>query len=106
LNKPKEPNNMILGLQEKEGIIQTETSKMVVIASNYHKHLQEKPQMNMARRRTITKMKKHVKEKLHNVDITKIRAETSTEDVRESIKQSQTGKFPGHSSITYEFWKS
>src|SRR5882724_9366674 len=28
LNKPKEPNNMILGLQNEEGIIQIETTKM------------------------------------------------------------------------------
>ena len=68
LNKPKEPNNMILGQQDEEGIIQTETRKMVEIASNYHKQLQEKPQMNMARRRQINKMKKHVKAKLHMVD--------------------------------------
>ena len=61
LNKPKEPNNMILGLQNEEGIIQTETRKMVEIASNYHKQLQEQPQMNMARKRAIIKMKKHVK---------------------------------------------
>jgi len=40
------------------------------------------------------------------VEITELRAETSTEDVREAIKQSQTGKCPGHSGITYEFWKS
>ena len=32
LKKPKELNNMILGLQNKEGIIQTETRKMVVNA--------------------------------------------------------------------------
>jgi len=52
---------MILGLQNEEGIIQTETRKMVEIASNYHKQLQEQPQMNMARKRAIIKMKKHVK---------------------------------------------
>jgi len=40
---------MILGLQKEEGLIQTEARKMVEIASNYHKQLQEKPQMNMAR---------------------------------------------------------
>jgi len=39
------------------------------------------------------------------VDITELRAETSTEVVREAIKQSQTGKCPGHTGITYEFWK-
>ena len=52
---------MILGLQNEEGIIQTETRKMVDIASNYHKQLQEKLQMNVARRREIIKMKKHIK---------------------------------------------
>jgi len=97
---------MILGLQDKEGIIQTETRKMVEIASNYHKQLQGKPQMNMARRRAIIKMKKHVKGKLHDVEVAELRAETSTEDVREAIKQTQTAKCPGHSGITYEFWKS
>jgi len=98
---------MILGLQDEEGVIQTETRKMVEIASNYHKQIQEKPQMNMAKRRAIIKMKKkNVKEKPHDVEITELRAETSTEDVREAIKQSQTGKCPGHSGITYEFWKS
>jgi len=49
---------MILGLQDEEGVIQTETRKMVEIASNYHKQIQEKPQMNMAKRRAIIKMKK------------------------------------------------
>jgi len=63
---------MILGLQNEEGIIQMETRKMVAIASEYHKQLQEKPQMNAARRNAITKMKKHVKEKLHDADITKL----------------------------------
>ena len=92
---------MILGLQDEEGIIQTEARKMVEIASNYHKQLQEKPQMNMVRRNTITKMKKHIKEKLHNVDITKLKAETSADDVKEAIKQSQTGKCPCHRGITF-----
>src|SRR5882724_9770273 len=40
LNKPKEPNNMMLGLQNEEGIIQTETRKMVTITSDYHRQLQ------------------------------------------------------------------
>jgi len=62
LNKPKETNNMILGLQDEEGIIHTETRKMVKIASDYHKQLQKKPQMDMARRGAITRIKKHVKE--------------------------------------------
>jgi len=35
-----------------------------------------------------------------------MKAETSAEEVKEPIKQSQTGKCPGHSGITYEFWKS
>src|SRR5882724_7464580 len=39
------------------------------------------------------------------MDITE-QAITSADDVKEAIKQSQTGKCPGHSSITYEFWKS
>jgi len=77
---------------------------MVEIASNYNKQLQEKPQMNMARRRAITKMKKHVKETLQDVEIAELRAGTSTEDVEEAIKQNKAGKFSGHSSITYEFW--
>jgi len=54
---------MILGLQDKEGIIQTETRKMVESCIKLHKHLQEKPQMNMARSRAINRMKKHIKEK-------------------------------------------
>jgi len=61
--------------------------------------------MNMARRNAITKMKKHVKGKLHNVHITKLKAITSTDDFKEATKQSQTGKCQGHSGITYEFWK-
>jgi len=60
----------------------------------------------MARRNAITKMKKYIKEKLHDVDITELRAKTSAEDVREAIKQSQTGKCRGHSRITYELWNS
>ena len=40
------------------------------------------------------------------MDVTKLRAETPAEDVKEAIEQSQTGKCPGHSGITYEFWKS
>jgi|SRR5882724_10212934 len=97
---------MILGLQDREGIIKTETRKMVEIASNYHKQLQENPQMNMARRRAIIKMKKNVKEKLQDVEVAELRAGTSTDDVEEAIKQTQTGKCPGHSGIRYEFWKS
>jgi len=97
---------MILGLQNEEGIIQTETRKMVAITSEYHKQLQEKPQMNAARRNAITKMKKHVKKKLHDADITELSTKTSAEEIKEAIKQSQTGKCPGHSGITYEFWKS
>jgi len=50
-------------------------------------------------------MKKHIKEKLQDV-VAELRAGTSTEDVEEAIKQTQTGKCPGHSGITYEFWKS
>ena len=48
---------MILGLQNEEGIIQTETRRMVEITSDYHKKLQEKPQMDMASKRAIAKMK-------------------------------------------------
>src|SRR5882724_7063204 len=97
---------MILGLQNEEGIIQTETRKMIETASNYHKQRQEKPQMNMTRRRTIFKMKKNIKEKLHYVEVAELTAKPSTEEVREAIRQTQTGKCPGHSGITYEFWKS
>ena len=62
--------------------------------------------MNMARRRAINKIKKHVKEKLHNVEVAELKAETSVEEVKEAIKQTQIGKCPGHSGKTYEFWKS
>ena len=66
---------------------------MVDIVSNYHKQIQERPQLNMARRRAINKMKKHVKEKLPSVEKTKLKAETSAEEVNEAIiKQTQTGK--------------
>jgi len=34
LNKPKEPENIILGLQNEEGAVQTETRKMIDIASS------------------------------------------------------------------------
>src|SRR5882724_203720 len=61
LNKPKEPSNIILGLQNEEGIIQTETRKMVAITSEYHRQLQEKPPMNAARRNAITKIKNMLK---------------------------------------------
>src|SRR5882724_4466210 len=63
LNKPKEPSNMILGLQNEEGIVQTETRKMVAITSEYHRQIQEKPQMNVARRNSITKIKKNMLKK-------------------------------------------
>ena len=58
IKQPKELNNIILGLQ---GAIQTETRKMVDIVSNYHKQPPEKPQLNMAGRRAINKVKKHIK---------------------------------------------
>src|SRR5882724_7881500 len=81
-------------LQNEVGLIQTETRKMAEIASNYHKQLQEKPQMNMARRGAITKMKKHVKEKLQDKEITELKAGTSEEEIEEAIRQTQTGKCP------------
>ena|SRR5882724_1031304 len=79
---------------------------MIEIASNYHKQFQEKLQMSMARRRAITKLKKHVKEKLQDVEVVELRVGTSMEEFEEAIKQTKTGKCPGHSSITCEFWKS
>jgi len=51
-------------------------------------------------------LKKHVKEKLHDLEVAELRARTSTEDIEEVIKQTQTGKYPGHSGIKYQFWKS
>jgi len=51
-------------------------------------------------------MKNHVKKKLQNVEVTELKDETSAEEVKEAIKQTQTGKCPGHSGITYEFGKS
>jgi len=45
----------------------------------------------MARRRVIIRMKKHNKEKLQDVEVAELRAGTSTEDVEEVIKQTQTG---------------
>jgi len=41
--------------------------------------------MNMARRRAINKMKKHIKEKFHNVEITELKDETSAEEAKEAI---------------------
>jgi len=38
--------------------------------------------------------------------VTELKDETSAEEVKEAIKETQMGKCPGHSSITYEFWKS
>jgi len=58
---------------------------MVDIVSKYHKQLQEKPQMNMARRRAINKWRKHIKEKFHNVEITELKDETSAEEAKEAI---------------------
>jgi len=40
------------------------------------------------------------------VEVTELQAETSAEEVKEAIKQTQTGKCPGHSGIIYEFWES
>ena len=40
--------------------------------------------MNMAKRRAINKLKKHLKEKLKNVDV---QAETSAEEVKEAISK-------------------
>jgi len=57
---------MILGLQNEEGVVQTETRKMVAITSDYHRQLQEKLQMNAARKNAITKMKKHIEEEKKN----------------------------------------
>jgi len=44
---------MILGLQDEERVVQTETKKMVGIASEYQKSLQSKPPMNLPRERVI-----------------------------------------------------
>jgi len=43
--------------------------------------------MNMARRRAIIKMKNHIKEKLQDVEVAKLRAGTSTEEVEEAINK-------------------
>ena len=78
---------MILGLQNEDKTIQTETRKMADTMSNYHKQLQEQPPINMARRRAINKMKKNVKEMLQNVEVTVLNTQTLTEEVKEAIKQ-------------------
>src|SRR5467141_5079487 len=64
LNKPKEPENIMLGLQDEEGVVQTETRKMVDIASKYHELLQGRPPIDLARTRAIKRMKKHINERL------------------------------------------
>src|SRR5882672_8948777 len=106
LNKPKEPANIILGLQDEEGVVQTETRKMVGIASKYHESLQGRPPMDLTRTRAIKRIKKHIKERLNGEESKELDAETSLEEIKEGLKQSQAGKCPGHSGITYEFWKS
>ena len=35
-----------------------------------------------------------------------MKATTSAIEIEEALKQAQVGKCPGHSGITYEFWKS
>jgi len=57
IEQTKRPEQYDIRATNEEGTIQTETIKMVDIASNYHIQLQEKLQMNMARRRAINKMK-------------------------------------------------
>src|SRR5882724_103853 len=90
LNKPKEPENIILGLQNEEGAVQTETRKMIDNTSSYHKQLQSKPQMNPSRRRGIEKIKKHIKVKLDGIEVSKLKAITSAMEVEEALKQAQT----------------
>ena len=55
---------MIKGLQGKDGTITTETREMTLIAFEYHKELQEKPQMMKERRNTIKKAKKNINSRL------------------------------------------
>src|SRR5467141_4320447 len=105
LNRPKEPANIMLGLQDEEGVVQTETRKMVGIASKYHKTLQAKPSMDLTRTRAIRRMKKHIKERLNGEESKELEVETSLEEIEEALKKSQAGKCPGHSGIMYEFWK-
>jgi len=62
--------------------------------------------MNPSRRRAIEKIKKHIKVKLDGMEINKLKATTSAIEIEEALKQAQTGKCPGYSGITYEFWKS
>ena len=54
---------------------------MVDITSNYHTQLQEKPQMNMARSRAINRMKKNIKEKHHDLEVTELKSKTLSQSV-------------------------
>jgi len=78
---------------------------MVEIASNHHKQLQEKLQMKCKEKSNNQNEGTH-KEKLQDAEVAELRGGTWMEEVEEAIKQTQTGKCPGHSGITYEFWKS
>jgi len=51
-------------------------------------------------------MKRHIKERLDEEESNELETETSMKEIQKALKQSQAGKCPGHSGITYEFWKS
>ena len=79
---------------------------MIDITSSYHEQLQSNPPMNPPRKKAIERMKKHVKVKLDEMEVNKLKIETSAMEIEEALKQAQMGKCPGYSWITYEFWKS
>ena len=92
MNKPKEPENKILGLQKEEGVVQTEMRKMLDIALDYHEWLQSRLPMNLPRKRAIERMRKHVKEKLNSTEVSKLKAETSMDEIKRSTETSSGGQ--------------
>ena len=78
---------------------------MTKIASEYHENLQKKLEMTTDRKKAIEKMKRLMKKRLDEDQRNELAKDITEKEMGDTIRSTKNGKCPGHSGITYEFWK-
>jgi len=105
LNKPKTTIDPIMALYDTQGILRTNTDKMVEIGSQYHADLQSAQEWTAMRELATSTILNKISTKLDPSQVELFEGKTTKDQITKSLKSSQNNKSPGPDGIPYEFYK-
>ena len=106
LNKERHSKEVIIGLENEQGVMETNTRDMAEIATRYHENLQKQPEMNEDREQAISQMENILTRELKPNQKQMLAERITEKQIKEALKATSNGTTPGIDGIPYEFYKS